>query len=376
MREHPLLLIDYANMEWNDVVDQLTSLDEFDAEDDAELETHELATHLYGFQHTRLLLSGSDHADLLGHTYLLEVVQVVYDQSLFYSDEEYMARTGKSVNVQVLVEAPFIRLLSMSGSSALPEQLRLVPDRAADLHCTRAQLDRQVGDPITVSLVGYIGDLHGRWFEAGVHKGGEYRCRAGCGCPSSKLQYYSSNNSSPLPSLQNLQQRAIAGIHGRTPGKNLHYLSLTQLRTELTRRGVRGVRDKYRPQLVRELRALLRGVQRVLALLAFTPRAHLSRFALENYQVMPCEPLHDLKGHISHLLKELPSHLSKEAECEIDRIVQETVREHNRGCDWRKALLLCASAVHGEELLLYCSGSVRRLLRRLAEIASIVYSRD
>ena len=97
------------------------------------METHELATCLCEFQHTRLLLLGSDHADLLGHTYLLEVVQVVHDQSLFYSDDEYMARTGKLVNVQVLVEAPFIRLLSMSGSSALPEQLRVVPDRAADL---------------------------------------------------------------------------------------------------------------------------------------------------------------------------------------------------------------------------------------------------
>ena len=31
MREHPLSLIDHANMERNDVVDQLTSLDEFDA---------------------------------------------------------------------------------------------------------------------------------------------------------------------------------------------------------------------------------------------------------------------------------------------------------------------------------------------------------
>ena len=191
MRERRLSLIDYANMERNDVVDQLTSLDEFDAKDDAELETHELATRLYGFQHTRLLLLGSDHAHLLGHTYLLEVVQVVYDQSLFYSNEEYMARTGKSVNVQALVEAPFIRLLSMSGSSE-EEQLRVVPDRAADLHCTRAQLDHQVDDPITNSLVGYIGDLQGRWFEADVQKGGEYRCGAGCGCPSSKLQYYSS----------------------------------------------------------------------------------------------------------------------------------------------------------------------------------------
>ena len=84
-------------------------------------------------------------------------------------------------------------------------------------------------------------------------------------------------------------------------------------RTELKRRGVRGVYEKDRPQLVRELRALLRGVQRVPTLLAFTPRADLSRFALENYQVMPCEPLHDLKGHISDVLKELPSHLPKEA---------------------------------------------------------------
>ena len=91
---------------------------------------------------------------------------------------------------------------------------------------------------------------------------------------------------------------------------------------------------------------------------------------------MPCEPLHNIKGHISHVLKELSSHLPKEATCEIDQIVQETVREHNRGCDCQKALFLSDSAVHGEELLPYSSGSVRRLLLCLAKIASIVYSRE
>ena len=373
MRNHTRELEEYVSMERADVVAELVKLDEFDKVEDTKLETHELATRLYNYHHTRLLLLGNDHADLLGHSHLLEVIQVVYDPALFVSDEEFQAKTGRNVNVQAAVETPVIRLLSMSGSSE-EEQLRVVPDRIADLHCSQQPIARAKGDPLVDKFVGYIGDLQGRWHEAGLQKGGEYRCGAGCGCPSSLLPCYASNVSHTIPTYEQLQMRAIAGMYGKQVGYNLHSLPVEKMRAELQKRGEvrQALSGIGRDELQIKLKSILQGLQRVPALLAFTPTARLDRYALEDYQVMPCEPLHDLKGHVSHILTELPRHVPKEAGDRIKEITNATVGEHNRGCDWRKALFLVSHALQDRT---DCSPATRKLVRLLADIASIVYAR-
>ena len=88
----------------------------------------------------------------------MEVVHVTYDRAIFLTDEEYRSAHGKRICVQAAVEAPFIRLLSMSGSTD-EEQLRVVPDRAEDLHCVSTPICQEVGDPLCDSLIGFTGDL-------------------------------------------------------------------------------------------------------------------------------------------------------------------------------------------------------------------------
>jgi len=60
----------------------------------------------------------------------------------------------------------------------------------------------------------------------------------------------------------------------------------------------RGIWDPDRPK--KELEAVLaqslKGAQRVLSLLITDPE----------YTILDCEPLNDLKGHLKHLLTELP----------------------------------------------------------------------
>lgn len=60
----------------------------------------------------------------------------------------------------------------------------------------------------------------------------------------------------------------------------------------------RGIWDTDRPK--KELEAVLaqslKGAQRVLSLLIMDPE----------YTILDCEPLHDLKGCLKHLLTELP----------------------------------------------------------------------
>ena len=77
------------------------------------------------------------------------------------------------------------------------------------------------------------------------------------------------------------------------------------------------------------------------------------------------------KGHISHVLTELPHHLPKEVGQQIADIVNSAVGDHNRGCDWRKALFQCTNKVQS------CLGGGKEhlLLRCLADVATIMYSR-
>ena len=304
MREHDKTLEEYLSQEHSRIIAQLQAIGEYYPSTDATLDDAELATRLYTFHHTRMLLLSNDHADLLGQSYLLEVVQVVYDEALFLTDNEYQSNFGHKLNVQAAVEMPHVRLLSMSGSTE-EEQLRMAPDSCEDLHCTRKSLQRVVGDPIIDTLRGYTGDLQARWHEAGVQKGGEYRCGVGCGCPTSLLPNYASNLGYKIPSFRELQVRATAGFYGNKPGMNLHQLSLEQLHTELRARGMARVTTMNKVDASKHFCNLLQGV-RVPALIAFSPRAELSSFALEQYELWPCEPLHDLKGHISHVLNKIP----------------------------------------------------------------------
>lgn len=368
MRKRTAVLEEYASLSRDDLKQRLTHLGEFVADTE---DTTDLCTRLYQYEHTRLLLLANDHADILGHEYMMEVVQVVYDTALFLTDKEFADTFGQNISVQSAVEAPAIRLIAMSGSSDA-EQLRAVPDRVADLHCIESPIERQDGDPIIDRLVGYSGDLQARWMEAGLQKGGTFRCGSGCGLRISYFPSFASTVNRKIPSFLELQRCATAGRYGKVAGKNLHDLPAAEVRTELESRGIDVSAAQNVTELRPQLRELLQGVQRVPALLSFRPQQPLSRHALQHYEVLPCEPLHDCKGHIAHVLRELPGHVDHHVASVISDIVDATVnRDHSRGCDWRRALFLVTAAVLD---LPQSTASVNRLLRTLVDITKALYA--
>lgn len=58
-------------------------------------------------------------------------------------------------------------------------------------------------------------------------------------------------------------------------------------------------------QLIQNLKATLRGAQRLPSLFLLNPTQSLSEMNLEHYTILDCEPLHDLKGHIQNVFDEL-----------------------------------------------------------------------
>lgn len=177
-------------------------------------------------------------------------------------------------------------------------------------------------------------------------------------------------NHRPIPSYQDLQSHATAGKYGKIPGRHLGKLNGAEAAEELQARG------EQVPRLAGErkesLKGILRGVIRVPALLALDPTAKLEQTGLGRFQILPTEPLHDLKGHLSHVLSELQRHLPQSAAEKYNDILTATVnRQHSRGCDWREAVcLLAIQADTWEE----CPAKVKTFLREFAEISGILYA--
>ena len=136
---------------------------------------------------------------------MMGVVQVMYDTALYLSDEEYEEQHGSRVNIQSMVERPYIRILTKSAGGE-EEQLRHIPDRMKDLNSAAQDIPREHGGAIFDVFVAFTGDMSAWWFEAGVLRSGgsSYKCACGCGVRSSEIAFYNQNVRA-LPSLQELQ---------------------------------------------------------------------------------------------------------------------------------------------------------------------------
>lgn len=85
-------------------------------------------------------------------------------------------------------------------------------------------------------------------------------------------------------------------------------------------------------------------------------------FQTGNYEVLPTEPLHDVKEHIANVLTELPSHLEKDEKIAFQDIIECSFagKEKLRGCDYRLAAVIVAQYLRGNDqnilhIQLYCT---------------------
>lgn len=74
-------------------------------------------------------------------------------------------------------------------------------------------------------------------------------------------------------------------------------------------------------------------------------------FQTGNYEVLPTEPLHDVKEHIANVLTELPSHLEKDGKIAFQNIIECSFagKEKLRGCDYRLAAVIVAQYLRGND---------------------------
>ena len=113
------------------------------------------------------------------------------------------------------------------------------------------------------------------------------------------------------------------------------------------------------------------------SLLMFSPESALGDLNLQDYEVLPFEPLHDLKGYLGSVLRKLPSVIQSGALKKKVSIYLDTVwkKAHLYGLDLREALI--------EVAYLFVSSpetndttAVRKYVMCLVQISKILYSLD
>ena len=73
-----------------------------------------------------------DHSSLMSKGFLVYTVKVLYTKRLFVTDSEYKTTTGKTADVQSLVEQPFIYVMAQCSDS-IAEKLSYIALRREDV---------------------------------------------------------------------------------------------------------------------------------------------------------------------------------------------------------------------------------------------------
>ena len=238
---------------------------------------------------------------------------------------ELVQQQQKTCKTQIrsLIEEPTIYMIAPSTSSPA-DQLAVVGDRTCLQELSRPVIASN-GVEVSDCLRFFCGDKPAQQFERGTQIGGTYKC-GGCGCKDAMMVDLAHAFYHSWRSLNDIQNLVLAGQFGSKPGclKPLDNLKVADLRKELQTRGVE-TQGMLKPQLMSLLTDILQGVQRVPTLLTLCPTQSLTSLNIQKYEVIDCEPLHDLKGHLYNLLPEIPHLLDSPVSQECQQLLETTL---------------------------------------------------
>ena len=329
-------------------------------------------------ERTRHLQIWHDHSTLANHGHILFMVSCLYDPAVHLTNLEYKLETGEEVDVQTEVEKPEIYIVGRCRSSDT-EQLAYVESRLCCLQNLQRNLTAekkgcmvQINDKMRF----FHGDSPVQNFESGQQKGGHYYC-SGCGVHASRVFELDHTFQCKFVSLKDRQDRVLKGLIGRRNSVNKKSKPLSNLKKqdlihELASRGI--FQGDTKKELEDNLTNELQGVQRVPALLFENPTEDLKAIHIEDYEILVCEPMHDVSKHIENVLTELPSHM---ANAEHKKLIEETIaltigsKETKRAFDYRCAIINVSNRIKG-----IVDAKVQALVDTLVDIQEVLYKGD
>ena len=305
-----------------------------------------------------------DHSVVLSRGYILVTLSVIFDEAVF--DVSLYDERKHGVKLQEYVEQPEIYMICMSSSS-VDDQAAIIPDRLKCLSSLSQPLISSNGVEVNDVLHFFVGDHKAIAFEQGAQCGGNFPCGT-CGIHVSKFTDQTLALHRRVRSLQDIQNLATSARFGKRLNivRPFENLTMGEIQTELHLRGCIDV-DMPKAQLVAKLKSILEGVQRV-------PQSNLQR-----YSILPCEPLHDLKGHLNNLLPNVPTLLTGELKTNVHDLIQKCVYwkdSGHTGADMRVGLLRVYSMLINavESGRLSSNSNVLDLIQTAVTISHILYS--
>ena len=327
----------------------------------------ELLTLLKSHERTRHIMIWSDHSSIMNHGHILLTANAIYDPVFYYTSVELHGK-----DVQDLVEKPHIYIMARCRDTT-EDQLMYSETRLEDARQLDIQLLSRQNARIKDVCRFFHGDHPSQEVEAGEQIGGGYGC---CGCTGASANYINHVGSLRAPhiSLEDRRKKVLEGPAGRDRRNGGVHPFKTMSKEDLVRecKGRHLPTDGLlKPALETQLKEDLKGIQRVPALSFPAQTTSMKELNLGSYEVVPVEPLHDLKEHINNILKELPKHLN-DAESTLFEEALEAVlstKEKLRGSDYRLCCVVLALHLGSN-----CRLSIKRLLNTLAELCELLYA--
>ena len=175
-------------------------------------------------------------------------------------------------------------------------------------------------------------------------------------------------------SLSDIQKIILNGKFGNCAGllKPLDNLKISELRMELQARGLQTA-GLLKPQLTSTLTDILQGAQRVPTLLTLNPRQPLTSLNFSMYEVLDCEPLHDIKGHLHNLLPEIPHLLPQELSSDCQQLLDTTLPKQKVSCAFlRVAAIKLLAKLNDQDI----DPLLLALVSTIVRVSEILYSGD
>ena len=166
-----------------------------------------------------------------------------------------------------------------------------------------------------------------------------------------------------------------AGKWGKQAGsiKPFEHLISSQLKEELRARKIYDC-GPTKKDVKERLNEHLRGVQRVPSLLLHNPTQDITTLNHQTYTILECEPLHDIKGHLTNIFEALPNILENELakSCKDLLDVDLLRKDTKRGADCRLTAINLLSLLKQSP----AQENIVRLIETIVIIAELLYSDD
>ena len=119
LRKHKEYMRDHSDRHYNEMnihgmkarLDELNEQLPEDGSNEA-LHFEKIKQKLKTLERTRNLLVWLDNSTVANYGYLVCLVTCLYDPAIFYTNEEYNMMTGKSVNIQSIIEQPEVHFIA------------------------------------------------------------------------------------------------------------------------------------------------------------------------------------------------------------------------------------------------------------------------